>query len=220
MKKKILLLLGGFLAINIIRNKGMNSSKYPLIWGVILKGESKTFDDYNYYKRVSGFSKLYGKINAQNTLPFSNKKLTEMMLGEVMAFQSESRDVKGQLWATGRFQIIPSTLSSLVKRLKLSSFTLYSVDTQYKMADALIDERRTLTQYLNGQISDSETNLQNATIDVAKIWSSVGVPYAMMGSKQMLQKDQSYYQGGGDKASVDSASVMTILRQQRKSLGH
>lgn len=219
MKKKALLLLGGLLAINIIRNKTMNS-QYPLIWGVILKGESKTFNDYNYYKRIGGFSKLFGKLNAENTLPFSNKKLTQMTLGEVMAFQSESRDGKGQLFATGRFQIIPTTLAALVKKLKLSHTLLYSVDTQYKLADALVNERTTLRQYLNGELSDSETNLQRATIDVAKVWSSVGVPYAMMGARQMIEKDQSYYQGGGDRAHVDSASVMTILRQQRKSLGH
>jgi hypothetical protein len=219
MKKKVLLLLGGFLAINILKNKTM-SSKYPLLWGVILKGESKTFNDYNYYKRIGGASKLFGKLNAVNTLPFSNKKLTEMTLGEVIAFQAESRDGKGQLWATGRFQIIPSTLLGLVKKLNLSYNTLYSVNTQYRLADELVNERRTLRQYLNGELSDSEANLQKATIDVAKVWSSVGVPYAMMGAKQMLQKDQSYYQGGGDKASVDSASVMTILRQQRKSLGN
>lgn len=218
MKKKIAFLLGGVIALSLFRRAVM--SKYPMIWSVLLKGESKTFDDYNYYRRINGISKLYGKINAKDTLPFSKKRLTQMSLGEVMAFQSESRDGKGQLWATGRFQIIPSTLKGLVSRLKLNSNTLYNEETQFKMADALIDERRTLRQYLNGQIADNETNLQNATLDVAKTWSSVGVPFATQGSRQFVQKDQSYYQGGGDKAHVDSSSVMTILRQQRKALGH
>lgn len=216
MKKRIAYIFGTLILLGLIKKK---MSKYSLIWGTILKGESRTFDDYNYYKRVNGSSKLYGKLNAKNTLPFSQKKLTEMTIGEVIKYQSQSRDSQeGQLWATGRFQIIPSTLSYMVKKLGIDEDTMYDEKTQYAIGDALVDERRTLHQYLNSKIPDTEKNLQLATLDVARTWSSVGVPFDTQGSRKFVNKDQSYYEGGGDRAHVDSNSVMNVLRLQRKAL--
>lgn len=215
--KNIAIAIGVGSLIAILRKNAM--SKYPLIWGTILKGESKTPNDFNYYKIVSGSSKLYGKLNAQNTNPFSPKPLTQLTLKEVVDFQNRSR-IDGQLWATGKFQIIPSTLIGLIKKLNLPLTTLYDESTQMKMGDALIDERRAVFNYLNGKVSDSVENLQNATLDVAKVWSSVGVPFDTMGGRRFVRKDESYYYGGGDKASVSSASVMDVLKRQRKSLGH
>jgi hypothetical protein len=215
--KKIAIGIGIGALLTILTKKAM--SKYPLMWNTILKGESKSFNDYNYYKIVNGSNKLYGRIKATSTQPFTPKPLTQCTLKEVMEFQSRSR-IDGQLWATGRFQIIPSTLSGLVKRLKLKPNTIYSEAVQMQMGDALVDERRALTNYLNGKVADSVENLQLATLDVAKVWSSVGVPFETRGSRQMVKKDQSYYQGGGDKAHVDSSSVMDVLKRQRKALGY
>lgn len=207
--------LGTFLAL--LGKKIM--SKYPLIWNTITKGESKTFNDYNYYKIVDGRNKLYGKLNAVNTEPFSSKPLTKLSIKEVMEFQSRSR-INGQLFATGRFQIIPTTLKGLVSRLKVDVNRLYDESIQMKFADALIDERKNVRDYLNGNVADTDDNLKKATLDVAMIWSSVGVPFDTMGSRQFVSKDQSYYYGGGDKASVPSSSVMDVLRRQRRELGY
>jgi hypothetical protein len=215
--KKIAIGIGIGALLGLIVKKAM--SKYPLIWNTILKGESKTFNDYNYYRIVNGSNKLYGRIKASSTEPFTSKPLSQCTIKEVMEFQSRSR-IDGQLWATGRFQIIPATLSGLVKRLKLTPNTLYNEATQMKMGDALIDERRNVYNYLNGKVADSVENLQLATLDVAKVWSSVGVPFETRGARQIVKKDQSYYQGGGDKAHVDSGSVMDVLRRQRKALGY
>lgn len=207
----------GALFLSLIRRK---MTKYPLLWNTILKGESKTFNDYNFYKVDSvGANKLYGRINPKDTLPFSSKLLTQLTIKEVLTFQSQTR-AKGQLWATGRFQIIPTTLKTMVTRLKIPTSSLYSESIQYKIADGLIDGRRGLNNYLNGKVEDNQINLTIATLDVAKEWSSVGVPYAMQGHRKYVQKDESYYSGGGDKASVSSASVMDVLKRQRKALGH
>jgi hypothetical protein len=215
--KKIAIGIGIGALLGLIIKKTM--SKYPLIWSTILKGESKTFNDYNYYKIVNGNNKLYGKISASSTEPFTSKKLSLCTIKEVMEFQSRSR-IDGQLWATGRFQIIPATLSGLVKKLNLASTTIYNEATQMKMGDALIDERKNVYNYLNGKVADSVENLQLATLDVAKVWSSVGVPFETRGSRQLVKKDQSYYEGGGDRAHVDSNSVMDVLKRQRKALGY
>jgi hypothetical protein len=210
-------IIGGALLLAILKSNDMG--KYPLIWSVVLRGESKTFNDYNYYKLVNGKSVLYGKLNAKSTEPFSSRVLSSLTLGEVMAFQAQSR-VQGQLWATGRFQVIPSTLKYMVNKLKLSKSSPYDQDTQTRIADGLIEQRSNLFNYLNGKLSDNETNLNKAILDLAKTWSSVGVPYAMMGAKKFIQKDESYYSGGGDKASVKSSEVAKVLQIQRKALGH
>lgn len=187
-------------------------TKYPYIWDVVLKGEAKTFNDYNYYTD----SGLKSVINAKDTMPFSSKLLTDMSVGQVMEYQSMSRSGKGQLWATGHFQVIPDTLRGIYGKAKLNLDSKYNERNQQAIADALIDERTTLRKYLNKEIEDTDANLKNASLDVAKIWSSVGVPFSVRNNKGLMRsKDMSYY--GSDKASVSSEDVQKALRIQRNS---
>ena len=134
-----------------------------------------------------------------------------MTIGEVMGYQSMSRSGKGQLWATGHFQVIPSTLIGIYGKAKLNLDSMYDERNQQAIADALIDEKTILRKYLNKEIEDNEANLKRASLDVAKIWSSVGIPYATNGRAY----NQSYYKS--DKASVSSEAVQEALRKQRNS---
>jgi hypothetical protein len=70
---------------------------------------------------------------------------------------------------------------------------------------------------LNGEIPDTLENLQKATLDMAMEWSSIGVPYSVQGSKRMVQKDESYYSGGGDRASTKSDVIMEKLKNLRRN---
>lgn len=190
-------------------------SKYPLIWSTILKGESGNYNAYNYYKG----SKLYGFMSPTDTKPFSSKPLTEMTIGEVMKYQAFARSSQtGQLFAVGRYQIIPNTFMACVNGLKLPIRTLFNEKTQDRMADYLIDKRPNVSKYLNGVISDTTSNLQKSALDIAKEWSSVGVPYAMQGRSKYVSKNQSYYEGGGDKAHVTTEAVQKALRTQRNKI--
>jgi len=182
-------------------------TKYPLLWDVVLGGEAKTFNDYNYYTS----SGLVSRVNAKNTLPFSNKPLTEMTIGEVIGYQSQSRSGQGQLYATGQFQVIPSTLQGIYGNAGLNLKSLYNEKNQQKIADTLINEKTILSNYLTGKIEDTDANLKRASLDVAKIWSSVGIPYATNGRAY----NQSYY--SKDNAIVDTADVQAVLRKQRNS---
>jgi len=189
-------------------------------FSVVLKGESKTYNDHNWY--TSGG--LKGFIEGRSSTPYSllRKPLSQYTLGEIKAFQSRGRDSAGQLWATGRYQIIPSTLIGVQNRLGLPDSTVYNVATQDKMALDLLNERRDIKGYLNGSVDDSTANLQKAAKQVAMIWSSVGVPYDMQGKHQWVTKGQSFYHrssGGGDRASVPSESIQTALRILRKGFG-
>ena len=64
------------------------------------------------------------------------RSLTEMTVGEVMDYQS-----RGVLHATGRYQIIGSTLRGLVANGKASRSDLYDQNTQDRLAIALVHGR-------------------------------------------------------------------------------
>ena len=193
-------------------NRKYKYSKYPLLWDVVLRGEAKTWNDYNFYKGGS----IYSRLNTKNTSPFSDKLLTQMTIGEVMNYQSMSRSGIGQLWATGQFQVIPTTLRGMYGRAGLNLDSMYDEKNQQKIADALIDAEGILPKYLNGKIEDTDANLKKASLDIATIWSSIGVPYALTNYKGDYRPfNESYYKG--DKASVDTAEVQAVLRKQRNS---
>lgn len=186
-------------------------------FAVILAGESKTYDDHNWYN--SGGLRGYIKGQHQYYYPLLKKDLSKYTVKEVMEFQSRSRDQYGQLWATGRYQIIPNTLKGLVNKGVVSPNDKYNKTTQDKLGMALIKERSRIWNYLNGTVPDTKQNLELASLEMAKIWASIGVPYDMQGSRRWVLKNQSYYYGGGDKAHVSTESVQKALKAFRKTYG-
>ena len=191
---------------------------------VILAGESKTYNDHNWYVcKGKGCLKGYiqGSTKNPNQYPLLKKPLSEYTIGEVQEFQSRPRDSTGKLWATGRYQIIPDTLNGLVTSLGLSKSDKYDKETQDKMGYQLLAERKAIKDYITGQNEDNKENAEKASLEVAKIWSSVGVPFPVQGRSQFVQKDQSFYYGGGDVASEPSANVieaLKVLRNNRKDV--
>lgn len=180
-----------------------------------LKGESKTYNDHNWYNS----SGLKGFIEGRSSKPYPllKKPLSEYTIGEVKQFQSRQRDANGQLWATGRYQIIPSTLKGIQAKLGLPDSAKYNKENQDKLAFQLLMERPTLSKYIKGTIPDTTQNLQKASLEMAMIWSSIGVPYDMQGHRKFVKKNQSYY-AGGDTASVDSETIQAKLRELRAGL--
>jgi hypothetical protein len=178
---------------------------------VILKGESKTYNDHNWY--VSG-SRLKGYIEgvSQTKYPLLAKPLSEYTIGEIINFQKRPRDSQGQLWATGRYQIIPSTLLGLVNKTNLSRNLKYDRKNQDFLAYQLLIERKPIKNYIEKRIEDNQRNLELAALEVAKIWSSVGVPFDTQGSRRFVKKNESFYSGGGDKASVKTEDAQAALR--------
>lgn len=187
--------------------------KLNMFFSVILKGESKTYNDHNWYSN----GKLRGYIEGRHKqmYPQLQKNLSQYTIGDVITMQSHSRDSTGQLWATGRYQIIPNTLLGLKKSLGLGNNVLYDQKTQDVMGYRLLTERKPIKDYLEGKNEDNKENLESAAKSVAMIWSSVGVPYDMQGRKRKIKKNQSYYAGGGDVASVKTEDVQNALRNFR-----
>jgi hypothetical protein len=193
-------------------------SKIAEFFDVILKGESKTYNDHNWYTPNG----LKGFIEGRSSSPYPllTKPLSEYTIGEVKAFQSRGRDSQGQLWATGRYQIIPKTLIGVQNRLGLSDSQKYDQATQDAMGLDLLNERKSIKEYILGEVPDSTETLEKAALQVAMIWSSVGVPYTTQGRYGTIAKDQSYYSGGGDRASVPSESAQQALKTLRANFGN
>lgn len=194
-----------------------NSNSIKTFFDVILKGESVTYNDHNWYTN----SGIKGYIQGRNTnrYPLLNKDLSQYTIGEVMEFQSKPRNSNGQLWATGRYQIIPDTLKGVTTRLKIPTSQKYDKKTQDEVGIGLLLGRTNAKKYLTQQVEDNKENLEKASLDVAKEWSSVGVPYAMKGFKKEISKNQSYYAGGGDVASIKTEVVQQALKNLRKAYG-
>lgn len=182
----------------------------------VLKGESKTYNDHNWY--TSGGLKGYIQGQNSNQYPLLKKPLSQYTIGEVKAFQSKPRDANGQLWATGKYQIIPSTLKGLIPLAGLKDSDLYDKTNQDKLGFQLLLNRKAVSDYINGRSQDTLTNIENASLDIAKIWSSVGVPFPMKGAKKQIVKNESYYSGGGDRASTDTELIQKKLKELRKNL--
>ena len=191
----------------------MPSNVLKDFWDSVLAGESKTYNDHNWY--TSGGLKGFIEGRSKSAYPLLKKPLSEYTIGEVKSFQSRPRDGTGQLWATGRYQIIPNTLKGVVEKVGLSDNDLYSVENQDKLAVQLLLNRKNLSAYLKGEVPDTLENRQKASLDMAMIWSSIGVPYSVKGRSRSVNKDESYYSGGGDKASVKSDIVMEKLQMLR-----
>lgn len=185
------------------------------LWAVALAGESKTYNDYNYYKNTG----LVSYLDGISTRPYSllNKKLSSYTIAELKQYQLHPRDAVGQLYAVGRFQTIPTTLNYAVEKLNIPAGAVFDVNIQNKIGEFLLYDRDKIKNYLQGNVPDNETTLNAAALDMAKTWASIGVPYATQGHRMFVGKDQSYYSGGGDHGTVKSDNVKTKLRQLRNA---
>ena len=182
-------------------------------FGLILAGESKTYNDHNWY--TSSGLKGYIEGSNKSKYPLLNKPLSDYSVGEVIEFQSKPRDANGQLWATGRYQIIPSTLKGIMASAGVSSKDKFDKKTQDKLGLQLLKNRSGIKSYIYGDVPDTTENLNKAITQTAMVWSSVGVPQSMKGAKKNIVKGESYYSGGGDRASVSPDVFVDALKNLR-----
>jgi hypothetical protein len=189
----------GYLAYRLL-NKGFTfAAKYPRLYALVTKGESKTYNDYNFY---SGGT-IRGNVDGKGSkYPLLNRPLTTYTVGQVKKMQAQPRSNPGQLWATGRFQIIPKTLIMLQRATKIPDSAIYGKVTQERLINAIIPIYPNLNNYLTGKVADTDANLKAAALDVAKIWSSVGQP----------SDNKSYY---GERATTSTIDVQKVLRSYR-----
>ena len=168
------------------------------LFDIIASGEG----DYNSVNRgragdsPGGASRYFGK------------DLTQMTVGEVMELQQS-----GQLFAAGKYQIIPQTMKGFVSSSGISMTDLFDSSTQEKFKKYVTDVKRpAVGQYLRGE---SENKLEAAQ-ELAREFASIGLAYPEAGR----QRGESRYSGtGGNKASISPESIEAALEKSRKQKG-
>lgn len=127
----------------------------------------------------------------------SSITFTEMSIADVLSWQEDFVAAGHPSSAVGRYQIISTTLKSLVQQLDIDTNQPFNETMQDKMAVALL-ERRGATEYVNNQIDERQF-----AAELAKEWAALP---KIIGDKP----EQSYYAGDGlNKALV---GVDEILR--------
>ena len=160
----------------------------------IAKGEG----GYNSMNQGTMFGRIVGSTHdAKSKL---GKNLTDMSLAEVMGFQ---RDKK--LFAAGRYQIIPSTMSWIVNKMKIPKQSIYNTSLQDKMGEGLIQYKRPYAwNYIKGKHDDE----RGAMLALAREWASLPHP----------DTGKSVY-GNGNKALHSVEEVRDALNKARGTAG-
>jgi hypothetical protein len=141
-----------FLGALIKKNTGWAHSKFANLLGSV---ESK--NDYS----------AYNVTKTGKSVPHYNTNLTKMTISEVIDAQRERN-----MFATGRFQIIPETLKSAVKALSLDTSKLYDAAMQDQIFEQFLIKlkRPAFINYLEGNGS-----AEDAIYAWAKEFASAGV---------------------------------------------
>jgi hypothetical protein len=163
----------------------------------IAKGEGS----YNSSNRGTKSGSIVGSSHKTQR---GGKSLSEMTIGEIQELQSiEDPDNKNRLFAVGKYQLIPSTMSMAVKALGLPKDQVFDKQTQETLGMWLMMEKRPkLGAYIRGEHDD----LDKAVVAAAKEWASLPDP----------ETGNSFY-GGGNKARHTVEETKRAIESARAS---
>ena len=137
------------------------------------------------------------------------KDLTDMTVREVMAAQDS-----GQLFAVGKYQIIPDTMKGFVRNSPnpIDLNDKFDSATQEKFKRYVMDVKRpAVGRYIRGE-SDDRTE---AAQELSREFASIGLARAEAGR----QRGESRYSGtGGNRASITPESIEGALDRARSGV--
>ena len=135
----------------------------------IAKYES-TPGSYNAFNRGSSPPKGTGTIGGESI------NLVDMTIAEILSKSKDNEpDPYKRLFAVGRYQCIPSTLSEAVKKLNVPTTQKFTADFQ-DMLFVKVLCRAGMASYLRGSNQNDEAALLQAGIAVASQWASIQDP--------------------------------------------
>ena len=164
------------------RRLSVDPSTYTPLLDVIGKAESK--NNYNAY---------FGNPGNQSV------RFTDMSIAEVLAWQAEFVRKGNFSSAVGRYQIIDTTLSGLVKRLGIDQQQKFNQTTQDTLAIALV-ERRGAEDYINNDLTREQF-----AANLAKEWAALP---RIIGSNP---SDSYYASDGINKALVKVDDILGAI---------
>lgn len=133
--------------------------------------------------------------NASNTAI----DLTNMSLAEVLTWQKDYVKQGSPSSAVGRYQIISTTLKSLIQDMKLDMNQKFDPTLQDRMAMTLL-ERRGASQYVNDELSREEF-----AANLAKEWAAL--PKVTGNNPQ-----ESYYASDGlNRSLVSISEILSVI---------
>lgn len=131
----------------------------------------------------------------------------------------DSGDLSGdninKRFAMGKYQIIPETLAEIKKSMKFTG----NENITNELQERIFKEHFVKPTIIYKAITSGDNKtITEACMRIAKIWASVGIPYATTRTAKKkvisLSKGSSYWAGvGGNKAHTSSESVINALKQ-------
>ena len=168
----------------------------------IPKGAALLLDFIAKPESGGSYTVIYG--HHENTLPHP---ITSMSVDALIATQASW----GKKWgssAAGRYQFMPSTLTSLKPVLKLTGTELFTPDLQDRLAYALLQRRG-----FNGFVT-KVFSLHTFAKQLAEEWASMPVLEDTAGAHRAIKRGQSYYAGDAlNKALVSPEAFEAVLTQ-------
>ena len=136
------------------------------------------------------------------------KNLTEMTVGEIMDAQA-----RGEVFAVGKYQIIPSTMREFVQNSDVTRDMLFTEKTQDMFKDYVINVKRpSVGKYLRGETNDPT----EAGQALAREFASVGLQYAETYKGNRMKRGQGLYDGtAGNAASISPEKIIESLKRDR-----
>ncbi|MEM7679265.1 MAG: peptidoglycan-binding domain-containing protein, partial [Myxococcota bacterium] len=134
---------------------------------------------------------------------------SQLTVGEVMRRQALPQNDPDRLFAVGRFQVIPSTMTEAVNNLGIDKNQRFTPELQEQIfADYLIDDKRPA---VNAYITGRSDNLGAAQLALAQEFASVADP----------RTGRSFYDGiGNNSASItanEAAGALNDMRAQYRA---
>lgn len=171
-----------------------------------LIGRAESRNDY------SAFNDTYTDQSGRRRVKARyNTNLTDMTLGEVM-----SKQKAGDIFAAGRYQVIPNTLREAVQSLGLDPSQKFDQSLQDRIfKEYLITKKRPeIGAFLSGKGSE-----EAAMLAASREWASVGVaPGTRLNNGRIARGGESYYAGDGlNSAHIKPEQVRSALLASRNA---
>jgi len=145
-------------------------------------------------------------------IPAPPVNLQEMTVGEIMRRQSiqwGKPNENEKLFAVGKYQMIPTTLSAATKALNISPNQKFDAKLQDRMFNEYLISTKnpSIAAYLNSEVDDPRL-LQNALYNLSTEWASVADP--------TKPGNQSHY-GSGNRALISVEEITNALKLDREA---
>lgn len=193
-----------------------------LFFDAILKGETISYNDYGYYVCTGTLQKCYrsyikGSSRYSKKFALLPNDLETYTIKHIIACQALPKDsTTGKLFGVGRYAIIPTTLTGLVNANKTDINQKFTPAIQDQFGLYLLLERKNIKNFITKAVPETKETLEAAALDLAKIWSSIGIPYDMRitwnGDTYNQVKNGSYYR---ERVGVTTEAAQAALKELR-----